>query len=568
MVDMALKSGASSPTRIMRAILRGNLGLAIGDTVLGRLKNGVRARTVWAMVDVNARNPDEGGDSASTLAEARYVPSTPQRSAPAPAPLPSSPDRLDLDRGRREPSRHEDGGPTLGSDRGLLGLGTDRSPPPSLSELSLERDTHSLREGALIGGMYRVLGRVGEGAMGVILLAYDEHLQRRVAIKLLRPDQVDDHAMQGRLLDEARALARVRHPNVVEIYAFGEHGVDRTGAPAPYFVMEYVEGTSLDGYALARSGPPLELDEALSLLDPICLGVAAIHAAGVVHRDLKPSNILVGPARRVVVADLGLARKFGDEEHSQPSFSGTPAYLAPEVALRRQVDPALLPRVDVYALGLIAYWLLVGRLPFDGRNVVDFFKQHAHRTPPAPSELRPDLPASFDAPLLAALVKDPAERTESAEAFREALLMARDDAPLSPSPLRVIVADDDGSFRAFLAAVLQVALPGARVEAVPDGVAALAAIQRDPPALGVFDLDMPGLDGIALTTAVRSLPRGGRFPIIVATGTGGAADWQRLSQLGASAFLVKPFDAGQLITLARGLVGIAGRESPTRSVRP
>ena len=408
--------------------------------------------------------------------------------------------------------------------------------------------------------------------MGVIVLAHDEQLRRRVAIKLLRPDQVDDHSMQGRLLDEARALARVRHPNVVEIYAFGEHGVDRTGTPSPYFVMEYVEGTSLDVHAQRRGGPPLGLDEALSLLDPICLGVAAIHAAGVVHRDLKPSNILVGPAMRVVVADLGLARKFGDEEHTQPSFSGTPAYLAPEVALRRQVDPALLPRVDVYALGLIAYWLLVGRLPFDGRNVVDFFKQHVHRMPRAPSELRPELPSSFDAPLLAALAKEPAERTESVEAFREALLEARSDAPLSlplsRSSLRVVVADDDGFFRTFLAKVLRVALPGARVETLPDGVAALAAIQRDPPALGVFDLDMPGLDGIALTTAVRALPHGGSFPIIVATGTGGAAEWQRLSQLGASAFLVKPFDAGQLITLARGLVGSAGREAPARSTRP
>jgi serine/threonine-protein kinase len=102
---------------------------------------------------------------------------------------------------------------------------------------------------------------------------------------------------------------------------------------------------------------------------------------------------------------------------------------------------------------------------------------------------------------------------------------------------------------------------------VTDGVSALAEIQRSPPALGVFDLEMPGLDGIALTEAVRALPRGGNFPIIVATGTGGAADWKRLSQLGASAFLVKPFDAGQLITLARGLLGIAAHDAP-RSLPP
>ena len=508
----------------------------------------------------------EGPSAPSTLVEAPSAPSSgvdpyvpplmPPLLPSLPLPLSSSLERAGIGSARWEPSRRHSGGPTLGTDR--------PPPPPSLRD----PDAPSLREGTLISGVYRVLRRVGEGAMGVIVLANDEHLRRRVAIKLLRPDQVDDHSMQGRLLDEARALARVRHPNVVEIYAFGEHGMDRTGAPSPYFVMEYVEGTSLDVHTQRRGGPPLELDEALSLIDPICLGVAAIHAAGVVHRDLKPSNILVGPAMRVVVADLGLARKFGDEESSQPSFSGTPAYLAPEVALRRRVDPALLPRVDVYALGLIAYWLLVGRLPFDGRSAFDLFKQHAHRSPPAPSELRPELPPSFDAPLLAALAKDPAERTESAEALREGLLTARGDAPVKGLPLRVVVADDNDHFRTFLSEVLRVALPGARIEAVADGLTALAAIRRDPPAIGVFDLDMPGLDGIQLTAAVRALPTGGDFPIIVATGTGGASDWLRLSQLGASAFLVKPFDAGQLITLARGLVGMAVSDAPVRSVRP
>ncbi|HSN97198.1 MAG TPA: response regulator, partial [Candidatus Nanopelagicales bacterium] len=100
--------------------------------------------------------------------------------------------------------------------------------------------------------------------------------------------------------------------------------------------------------------------------------------------------------------------------------------------------------------------------------------------------------------------------------------------------------------------------------AVPDGRAALDAIRERATSLAVFDLDMPGLDGLALTAAVRALPRGGDFPIIVATGTGGAAEWQRLSRLGASAFLVKPFDAGQLVTLARGLLGGAGQLRPRR----
>lgn len=418
--------------------------------------------------------------------------------------------------------------------------------------------TRTPHEGTLLGGVYRVIGQLGQGAMGVILLARDEQLQRDVAIKLLRPDQAGDHDMQARLLDEARAMARVLHPNVVQIHAFGEH------EGAPYFVMQYVEGTTLDHYLGLRGGPPLGLDEALGILDQVCVAVAALHAAGIAHRDLKPSNILVGAGLRVLVADLGLARKVSHDSPWQLGCSGTPAYLAPEVALQSRLDPDLLPRVDVYALGLLAYLLLAGRLPFDDRSAIKLIEQHAYATPPAPSELCPSLPSLFDAPLLAALIKDPRERTESAEALREALLAARREAPLSLRPLRVVIADDDSAFRTFVAQVVKSALPGAAIEQTCDGSAALAAIKRRRPELAIFDLDMPGLNGIELTEAVRSLPDAPDFPIIVATGTGGAAEWHLLSRLGASAFLVKPFDAGQLITLARGLVGVARGGAPAQ----
>jgi eukaryotic-like serine/threonine-protein kinase len=339
----------------------------------------------------------------------------------------------------------------------------------------------------------------------------------------------------------------------VEIYAFGEY------EGAPYFVMQYVPGVTLDAYVHGKGGGRLGLDEALGILDQACLGVAAIHASGIAHRDVKPSNILVGDALRVVVADLGLAKKIPRGDRIELAFSGTPAYLAPEVVLGRHLNPALLPRIDVYALGLVAYLLLVGRLPFQSTTALDLVMQHAYQPPLRPSEVCPDLPVSFDAPLLAALAKEPEQRTESAEALRDALLDARSAAPPYERSVRVMVADDSPIFRSFLVNVLESALPGAVIETAPDGSAALAAIEANRPALGVFDLDMPGLDGIALTAAVRKLPRGD-FPIIVATGTGGAADWQCLSRLGASAFLVKPFDAGQLITLARALVGVADEQ--------
>ncbi|WP_437638464.1 protein kinase domain-containing protein [Sorangium sp. So ce854] len=439
-----------------------------------------------------------------------------------------------------------DGGSTL-SDEDLALAATRSSMHDGGSPVQVPPD------GTILGGVYRILGRLGEGAMGVILLARDEQLQRDVAIKLLRPEQLDNAQMQARLLAEARAMARVHHPNVVEIYAFGEYD------NAPYFVMQYVPGVTLDSYVHSKGGR-LVLDEALSILDQVCLGVSAIHASGIAHRDIKPSNILVGHALRVVVADLGLAKRIPRGDRIELAFSGTPAYLAPEVALGRQLDPALLPRIDVYALGVVAYYLLAGRLPFQSTSTVDLVMQHAYQPPIPPSELCLDLPSSFDAPVLAALAKEPDERTASADALREALLDARSAMATYARSTRVMVADDSPSFRAFLVSVLAQALPGAIIETAPDGTAALAAIEANPPSLGVFDLDMPGLDGIALTAAVRKLPKGGDFPIIVATGTGGAADWQCLSRLGASAFLVKPFDAGQLITLARAFVGVADEQ--------
>jgi len=427
-----------------------------------------------------------------------------------------------------------------------------------LSDESAPADLGVPRTGEMIGGIYRVIGPLGEGSMGVTLLAHDEHLERNVAIKLLHPEQMGNRTMQRRFLGEARAMARVHHPNVVEIYAFGEH------AGYPYFVMQYIEGTTLDGHAQGRGGPPLDLDEVMSILDQVCRGVSAIHASGTAHRDLKPGNILVGAALKVAVADLGLARKYMNETASGMTFSGTPAYLAPEVALGHKVQSTLVPRVDIYALGLIAYWLLVGRLPFVERDLTKLLMMHAYEPPPLPSSLRADLPRSFDDVLLAALAKDPNERTPTAEEFRKAMFTARNEAPLAFSSLRVLIADDNADFRGFLDDVLRMALPGAEIESVPDGSSAFAAIQRRPPSLAVFDLDMPGLDGIALTASVRALPACKDIPIIVATGSGGASDWRRLASLGASAFLVKPFDPAQLVTLARGLLGLtAPRHTPT-----
>jgi serine/threonine-protein kinase len=398
--------------------------------------------------------------------------------------------------------------------------------------------------GTVIDGAYRVVGPLGQGGMGMVVLAVDERLQRDVAIKLIRPTYGGNEKAHERFLIEARAMARVRHENVVEIFSFGEIG------GSPYFVMEYVPGSNVANWLddLMLDHRASSVDEALGYLDQICRGLAAIHASGAVHGDLKPSNVLLGPASRVAIADLGLSRLF---DHSgrvgDHPMAGTPAYLAPEFS-RTDLSPHLLQRSDLYALGVLAYEMLTGEPPYDIVTTHDMIL--AHSAPPTlPSVVRSELTQAFDAPLLSALCIDPAQRIASADEFRRQLLRARESIDAQHTDLRILVADDDRDFLALARETLAFGFPGARIETVHD--AALAAIDREQASLAVIDLDMPGMNGVELTAALRA---NYSVPIVVCTASGGAPDWRLLSALGADGFLVKPIDPYALIALARKLV--------------
>lgn len=399
--------------------------------------------------------------------------------------------------------------------------------------------------GTVIGGMYRVVGPLGVGGMGVVVLAVDEQLERDVAIKLIRPTYGVTSDARARFLTEARAMARVRHENVVEIHAFGEH------EDLPYFVMEYVPGSNIANWLddlIAQNALP-SIDEALGYLDQMCRGITAIHGSGTVHGDLKPSNILLGTASRVAITDLGLSRVF--DASGRPGdhpMAGTPAYMPPE-ALSADVSPELLHRGDVYAVGVIAYEMLTGEPPFDVESTQDMLRVHTTgMEPPLPSRIRPELTRAFDQPLLDALRFDARKRTESADEFRRQLLRARATLREKRHEVRILVADDDEDFLALAQATLEAGFPGARIERARDGAQALASIDREPAALAVIDLDMPTLNGIELTMALRA---NHDLPIIVCTAAGGAPDWRLLSSLGAEGFLVKPIDPYALIALAR-----------------
>ena len=413
--------------------------------------------------------------------------------------------------------------------------------------------------GTIIGGNYRVIDVIGRGGMGIVLRAHDEKLEREVAIKLIRPELVTDD-LRTRFIAEARAMARVVHPNVLPIYSFGEH------EGSPYFVTQIVRGQTVEQWLKQRdlSLAP-DLDTAFKILDSTCRGVAAIHAADTVHRDLKPSNLLLDSEFSVCVADMGVAvltKKINGDtpegERRPNEIAGTPHYMAPECVLQVDVAPELAHRADVYALGCLAYELLTGTPPFTGNTMIACMLAHLNTDPPKASSRRADIPAEVDDVLAAALDKNPANRTPTADAFRRALAAAREH---TRAPVRILVAEDDEDFRELLGRTLRREFPDALVECVGDGRAALTWIVDRPPSVAILDLQMPEIDGMQLTELIRARV-GPYVPIVVLTGSGGPREWQHLSSLGADGFLVKPVNVRDVATLVVRVLEDRQRETP------
>ena len=397
------------------------------------------------------------------------------------------------------------------------------------------------KPGDMIGSSYRVTGELGRGAMGIVFAAVDEQLQRKVAIKVIHADLLTP-SLRQRFMLEARAMARVNHPNVLSIHSLGEH------ASAPYFVMELVEGQTLEAFHEA-SGGTIDLDLALRILSDVCEGVTAIHAAGAIHRDLKPSNILLDSSLRARVCDLGLSSRLMEGSNSR-EIAGTPAYMAPELAFR-DAESVPSPESDVYALGCVAFELLTGAPPFRAENMLGVMVQHATEPVPLVSTRRPELPPAFDYVITRALAKDPKARTPTVEMFRRSLLEAREQ---GLEPVRILVAEDDDDFRELLAIKLKMEFPDADIECVGNGREALDAFDARPASVVVIDMQMPILNGTELTGALRTRESAANVPIIVLTASGGPAEWRRLSALGADRFMVKPVHLDDVVTTIRRAV--------------
>ena len=298
-----------------------------------------------------------------------------------------------------------------------------------------------------LGRQYRLEREIGRGGMGVVFLATDLALERRVAVKVIHPELVVNRALAARFLAEARLIARIRHPHIVAVHSAGETEGHL------FYVMDFLQGETLRQRLLRERRLPMTV--AISIATAIADAVDAAATAGVVHRDLKPENIILeGPpdAPRALLTDFGIARLVdGGEGPTGPNaVMGTPAYMSPEQAAGEEIDS----RSDLYALGVVTYEMLAGEPPFTGTPRVVVSRQIVD--PPVPLlEKRPDLPRSVSDAVMYALEKIPEARWQSGAKFHRALL----GEPTPATPIATAVRRRRRPLAAVMTALL-VALAG------------------------------------------------------------------------------------------------------------
>ncbi len=309
--------------------------------------------------------------------------------------------------------------------------------PASDATLPAALDDRLDLRGRLVSDRYRVISKLGEGGMGVVYLVEHAAIEKRFAMKVLAEELARRPDVKERFLQEARAAARIGHPNIVDITDFGA-----TPGGSVFFTMELLEGPDLA--EVIRLGGAMPWSRARQLLLQICAALGAAHAKGIVHRDVKPANIVLVPrptGEQIKVLDFGIAKVTTLEARSERltrtgMIFGTPEYMAPEQALGRPVDG----RADLYAVGVIMYEMLTGRVPFKADSFMAVLNKHIHEPPPPPSTVDPLLPIgpALEAIVLRALAKAPEDRFQSMAELAGAIEAAErgDERPAA-------LADDD-----------------------------------------------------------------------------------------------------------------------------
>jgi serine/threonine-protein kinase len=284
-------------------------------------------------------------------------------------------------------------------------------------------------------GKYEITAKIGQGGMAIVYKAIDTTLQRTVALKVMLPHLSTDAGFVKRFQQEAITAANLKHPHIVTIYEVGEQD------SIYYIAMEYVPGRTLQ--QIIKKEGVLSLERTVKLFNQIADALTYAHRQGLIHRDIKPSNILVDTEDNVTLTDFGIAKaaQYVTIVTGPGRLMGTPQYMSPEHAEGKELDH----RSDIYALGVVLYEMLTGKVPFSGETPTPILYAHVYKKPPPPRHLNPKIPKSVERVTLKALAKRPAMRYQSAvemaQDLREGVELAKRvrEAALLPGVVEAIL---------------------------------------------------------------------------------------------------------------------------------
>lgn len=430
----------------------------------------------------------------------------------------------------------------------------------------------------LLEGKYRLDGELGRGGMGTAFRAVDESLDRVVAVKFLLPEHQEDKRAVERFRREARAMASVRHENVVQIYSFGQ------GGGVDFFVMELVDGWTLAEVLTevqSRSSVTLlPLHTVVRYIDQACSGLSAIHQAGMAHRDIKPANLMLeAMTERLVIMDFGLgrARKLPSEPRRLRVVGGTAGYLSPEIIEGRELEDWEEVLSDIYALGVTTFVLLTGRLPFEEGSLSTMLERQRTEDPPPPSSFRPDIPEGLDELVLGCINRNPAKRFQWCDEIRGALqpflsfTSPHSVVPTTPSPASpklsswhviakpaerpempvIVVASNDACLRNVVYHTSRTALGECCFKAARSALSALEMSRCDPPFVVVASLQDPKLNGLELAATMLGDKALDGVRLILTTRCISTKDKRLLELMGVFRVILEPVDPEELDTVLR-----------------
>ena len=398
------------------------------------------------------------------------------------------------------------------------------------------------RVGEVVGDL-EIKAILGAGGMGQVFEAHDRALNRRVAVKAAWP-----HVPKGSIRKEAQALAAIRHPSMIGVYALGNHG------GIEYVVMERVYGVSLESHMSKRREErvPFTLLEVVEILGAMADGLAVVHRAGVAHRDVKPENVMLAPGNRLILMDFGIFMAEFDAAHSA-TITGSPLYMAPETILGT-LERGSAYLVDMYALGVIAFELLTGAPPFQADSIAQVLGRHLEDPVPEVTKLRPECPPSLAALVSELLAKKPHDRPQTMDGVASSLRrLGKELAAPAPPATRaeafsILVVDDDREIARLLGFWAKKAIPEAEIVTVHDAEAAIESVHRKPPDVMLLDLHMPKMNGIEVCMYLRGTRLAEQCTIVSVSAGAQQHDISLLHLLGITLFIAKDAELSKKLT--------------------